>query len=84
VDESKRLAARLAALGRDVELVVIASRRHVFNCKHPAQAQYAWQVTLQWLARHLGTASVSPPPTATHTERTPVSTVAHTGPFGIF
>ena len=57
VDESRRLAARLATLGRDVELVVIAGGRHVFNFKHPAQAQYAWQVTLQWLARHLGMAS---------------------------
>ena len=80
VDESKRLAARLAALGRDVELVVIAGGRHVFNFKHPAQAQYAWQVALLWLARHLGTASMSPSPTATHTERTRVSTVAHTVP----
>ena len=53
VDESQRLAARLAALGRDVELVVIAGGHHVFNFKHPAQAQAAWQVTLQWLARHL-------------------------------
>ena len=53
VDESQRLAARLAALGRDVELVVIAGGRHVFNFKHPAQAQTAWQVTLPWLARHL-------------------------------
>jgi dipeptidyl aminopeptidase/acylaminoacyl peptidase len=57
VDESRHLAARLAELGRDVELVVIAGGRHVFNFKHPAQAQYAWQVTLRWLARHLGTAS---------------------------
>jgi dipeptidyl aminopeptidase/acylaminoacyl peptidase len=53
VEESRRLAARLAALGRDVELVVVAGGRHVFNFKHPAQAQVAWQVTLQWLARHL-------------------------------
>jgi len=53
VEESRCLAARLAALGRDVELVVIADGRHVFNFKHPAQAQEAWQVTLHWLARHL-------------------------------
>ena len=54
VEESRRLAARLAALGRDVELVVMAGGRHVFNFKQPTQAQEAWQVTLQWLARHLG------------------------------
>src|SRR5262249_29316480 len=53
VEESRRLAARLAALGRDVELVVIADGSHVFNFKQPTQAQEAWQVTLQWLARHL-------------------------------
>jgi dienelactone hydrolase len=53
VEESRRLAARLAALGRDVELVVVAGGRHVFNFKQPTQAQEAWQVTLQWLARHL-------------------------------
>jgi dienelactone hydrolase len=56
VDESRRLAARLAALGREVDLVVITGGRHVFNFKHPAQAQYAWQITLEWLARHLVTA----------------------------
>jgi hypothetical protein len=49
VEESRRLAV----LGRDVELVVIAGGRHVFNFKQPTQAQEAWQVTLQWLARHL-------------------------------
>jgi dipeptidyl aminopeptidase/acylaminoacyl peptidase len=65
VDESRRLAARLTALGRDVELVVIAGGHHVFNFKHPAQAQYAWQVTLQWLTRHLGPTSVPQPPAAT-------------------
>jgi dipeptidyl aminopeptidase/acylaminoacyl peptidase len=80
VDESRRLAARLAALGRDVELVVIAGGRHVFNFKDPAQAQYAWQIALQWLARHLGTAAMPQPPTATHTERMRVPTVAHTMP----
>jgi dienelactone hydrolase len=57
VEESRRLAARLAALGRDVELVVIAGGRHVFNFKQPTQAQKAWQVTLQWLARHLAVAN---------------------------
>jgi dienelactone hydrolase len=55
VEESRRLAARLAALGRDVELVVIAGGHHVFNFKHPVQAQEAWQVTLQWLAHHIRT-----------------------------
>ncbi len=54
VEESRRLAARLAALGRKVELLVIAEGRHVFNFKQPAQATRAWQTSLQWLARYLG------------------------------
>jgi dipeptidyl aminopeptidase/acylaminoacyl peptidase len=53
MEESRRLAARLAALGRDVELVVVPGGSHVFNFKQPTQAQEAWQVTLPWLARHL-------------------------------
>lgn len=55
VAESRRLAARLAALGRDVELVVVPGGHHVFNFKNPTQAQEAWQATRQWLARHLKT-----------------------------
>ena len=39
VEESRRLAARLAVLGRDVELVVIAGGHHVFNFKQSTQAQ---------------------------------------------
>jgi dipeptidyl aminopeptidase/acylaminoacyl peptidase len=70
VYESRRLAARLAALGRDVDLVVIAGGYHVFNFKQPAQAQEAWQITLQWLARHLGTpAGVLPSSTPLPTTR---------------
>jgi dipeptidyl aminopeptidase/acylaminoacyl peptidase len=53
VEESKRLAARLAALGREVELLVIEGGLHVFNFKQPEQATRAWQATLRWLARHL-------------------------------
>jgi dienelactone hydrolase len=53
VAESKRLAARLTALGRDVELMVIPGGHHVFNFKNPTQAQAAWQATQQWLVRHL-------------------------------
>jgi dienelactone hydrolase len=61
VHESRRLAARLAALGRDVDLVVIAGGHHVFNFKQSAQAQEAWQITLRWLTRHLGTSAGVPP-----------------------
>ena len=53
VEESQRLAAYLATLGREVELLVIEGGLHVFNFKQPEQATRAWQATLQWLARHL-------------------------------
>jgi dipeptidyl aminopeptidase/acylaminoacyl peptidase len=67
VEESRRLAARLAALGREVDLLVIEGGLHVFNFKQPRQATQAWQATLRWLTRHLGaepdqsTAAVSTP-----------------------
>ena len=53
VAESKRLATRLVALDREVELMVIANGHHVFNFKHPEQATRAWQATVQWLDHHL-------------------------------
>jgi dipeptidyl aminopeptidase/acylaminoacyl peptidase len=67
VEESRRLAARLAALGREVELLVLEGGLHVFNFKQPEQATRAWQATLRWLTCHLGfeqnqsTAAVSIP-----------------------
>jgi dienelactone hydrolase len=54
VEESRRLAERLAALRRQVELLVIDGGLHVFNFKQPEQATRAWHASLQWLARHLG------------------------------
>lgn len=51
--ESVRLADRLAALGRDVRLLVIDDARHVFNFKDADQARDAWDPTLDWLDRHL-------------------------------
>lgn len=53
VAESERLATCLAALGREVELLVIENGRHVFNFKHPEQATQAWRATVQWLAHYL-------------------------------
>lgn len=51
--ESRRLADRLEALGREVKLLVIPEGHHVFNFKQPAQARRAWRASLAWLARHL-------------------------------
>jgi dienelactone hydrolase len=53
VEESKRLAACLEALGREVDLLVVEGGPHVFNFKQPEQATRAWHASLQWLARYL-------------------------------
>ena len=54
VAESQRLAQRLQALGREVELLVMENGVHVFNFKQPELATRAWQATLRWLEQHLG------------------------------
>ena len=54
VAESARLAARLATLGRETDLLVVEGGQHVFNFKQPELAARAWQATLQWLSRYLG------------------------------
>ncbi len=51
--ESARLANRLAELGRTVRLLVIDGAGHVFNFKDADRASKAWNVTLDWLDRHL-------------------------------
>ena len=53
VEESRRLAERLAELGRSVELLVIPGAGHVFNFRDSAQAKLAWSATLVFLARNL-------------------------------
>ena len=53
VEESRRLAKRLAELGRPVELLVIAGAGHVFNFRDRRQAGLAWKATLAFLDRYL-------------------------------
>ncbi len=53
VEESRRLAKRLAELGRPAELLVIAGAGHVFNFRDRRQASLAWDATLAFLDRHL-------------------------------
>jgi dienelactone hydrolase len=53
VEESRRMAKRLAELGRPVELLVIAGAGHVFNFRDRRQARLAWDATLAFLDRHL-------------------------------
>ena len=53
VAESRRLAARLEELGREVRLVVVEDAAHVFNFRNPTAAQRAWRETRAWLDWHL-------------------------------
>jgi dipeptidyl aminopeptidase/acylaminoacyl peptidase len=53
VEESRRMAERLAGLGRPVELFVIAGAGHVFNFRDRRQAGLAWDATLAFLERNL-------------------------------
>ena len=53
IEESRRLARRLAELKRPVELLVVRGGGHVFNFRDHTQAALAWQATLSFLDRHL-------------------------------
>ena len=53
IDESRRLARRLAELNRPVELLVVRDGGHVFNFRDRTQAEPAWAATLRFLDRHL-------------------------------
>lgn len=55
VQESRRLAQRLAELKRPVRLLVIHDAGHVFNFRDRGQASVAWAATLGFLDRHLQT-----------------------------
>ena len=58
VEESRRMAQRLAAAGRTVELVVPEEGVHLFNFRQPRLAASAWAATLEWLDRYLRRAPV--------------------------
>ncbi len=53
VEESRRLAQRLADLKRPVTLLVVQDGGHVFNFRNRRQAALAWKATLTFLGRHL-------------------------------
>lgn len=53
IEESRRLAARLRALGRPVELLEIPGAGHVFNFRDREKAALAWEATVAFLDRHL-------------------------------
>ena len=53
VEQSRRLAARLRELGREVELLEVPGAGHVFNFRNREMADLAWNATLRWLDRYL-------------------------------
>jgi dienelactone hydrolase len=53
IDESRRLARRLAELNRPVELLVVRDGGHIFNFRDRTQAEPVWAATLRFLDRHL-------------------------------
>lgn len=57
IGESRRLAGRLAELGREVELLEIEDAGHVFNFRDARQAALAWESAVAWLDRYLAPGS---------------------------
>jgi dipeptidyl aminopeptidase/acylaminoacyl peptidase len=53
IEESMRMAERLRALDKPVELLVVPGGRHIFNFRQPEQAAFAWHETVEWLEVHL-------------------------------
>ena len=53
VEESQRMAERLAGLGKTVHLLVIPGGVHIFNFRQSEQAAFAWRATLEWFDRYL-------------------------------
>jgi len=53
VEQSRRLAARLRELGREVELIEVPGAGHVFNFRNLEMAKLSWEATLRWLDRHV-------------------------------
>jgi dipeptidyl aminopeptidase/acylaminoacyl peptidase len=52
-EESRRLERALKERGREVELLVVPGVGHVFNFREKAEAQRAWDATLDWLGKQL-------------------------------
>ena len=53
IEESQRMAERLAGLGKPVRLLVIRGGVHIFNFRQPEQAALAWEATVQWFDQYL-------------------------------
>lgn len=53
IEESRRMAERLADLGKPVRLLVIPGGVHIFNFRQPEAERVAWHATLEWFDRYL-------------------------------
>jgi dipeptidyl aminopeptidase/acylaminoacyl peptidase len=61
--QSERMAERLRALHKPVQLLVVPGGRHIFNFRQPDEAAVAWAATVEWFATYL--------PAGSDTMRTP-------------
>lgn len=59
VEQSRRLAARLRALGSPVELLEVHGAGHVFNFRNREMAELAWETTMRWLDRYVMSATAT-------------------------
>jgi dienelactone hydrolase len=53
-EESVRMAERLQAFGDTTKLLVVPGGKRLFNFRQAPQAALAWNATLEWLDRYLG------------------------------
>jgi dienelactone hydrolase len=53
LEESQRMAERLAELGKPVRLLVVPGGVHIFNFRQPEAERVAWDATLEWFDRYL-------------------------------
>jgi dienelactone hydrolase len=53
LEESQRMATRLAELGKRVELLAVPGGVHIFNFRQKDLAATAWEATVRWLDRWL-------------------------------
>ena len=53
VEESLRMAERLAELGGSADVLVVEGGVHIFNFRQKDLAAAAWQTTMQWLDHNL-------------------------------
>src|SRR6185503_20048418 len=53
LEQSERMAERLRALDKPVQLLVVPGGRHIFNSRQPREAAMAWTATVEWFETNL-------------------------------